>query len=139
MAIGLCTMLLTVAPYLGDCKGAVANSTASANATAGGISADDGGNSTVGAHSPAGAADCHAFNLMVFLSLVIGFFDGCFITMFGPIAFEICGPVGAAQGIGFILGLCSIPLTVGPPVAGKKSSGLSLQSNFYLPCNVEIF
>ena len=105
-------MLLTVAPYFGDCKEAVANSTASANAT-------DGGISTVGAESTAGA-DCHAFNLMVFLSLVIGFFDGCFITMFGPIAFEICGPVGAAQGIGFILGLCSIPLTVGPPVAGKN-------------------
>ena len=118
MAIGLCTMLLTVAPYLGDCKEAAPNSTASANATDGGISAD-GGNSTISAHSTAGAG-CHAFNLMVFLSLVIGFFDGCFITMFGPIAFEICGPVGAAQGIGFILGLCSIPLTVGPPVAGKK-------------------
>ena len=79
VAIGLCTMLLTTAPYFG----------------------------------------AYAFEWMTALSLVIGFFDGCFITMFGPIAFEICGPVGAAQGIGFILGLCSIPLTVGPPVAGE--------------------
>ena len=80
MAIGLCTMLLTTAPYFG----------------------------------------AYAFEQMMVLSLVMGFFDGCFITMFGPIAFEICGPVGAAQGIGFILGLCSIPLTVGPPVAGER-------------------
>ena len=63
----------------------------------------------------------YAFEQMMVLSLVMGFFDGCFITMFGPIAFEICGPVGAAQGIGFILGLCSIPLTVGPPIAGERS------------------
>ncbi len=60
-----------------------------------------------------------AFGYMIALSLIMGLFDGCFITMFGPIAFDICGPVGAAQGIGFILGLCSIPLTTGPPIAGK--------------------
>jgi len=28
------------------------------------------------------------------------------------------GPSGATQAIGFLLGLSSIPLTVGPPVAG---------------------
>lgn len=31
---------------------------------------------------------------------------------------DLCGPEGATQAIGFLLGLCSIPLTVGPPVAG---------------------
>lgn len=31
---------------------------------------------------------------------------------------DICGPQGATQAIGFLLGLCSIPLTVGPPIAG---------------------
>ena len=41
VAIGLCTMLLTTAPYFGD----------------------------------------YAFGLMMALSLVMGFFDGCFITM----------------------------------------------------------
>jgi len=55
--------------------------------------------------------------LMVFC-LVMGFFDGCFITLLGPIAFDICGPAGAGQAIGFLLCLCSIPLTVGPPIAG---------------------
>ena len=48
----------------------------------------------------------------------MGLFDGCFITMFGPIAYEICGPHGASQGIGFILGLNSVSLTIGPLVAG---------------------
>lgn len=33
--------------------------------------------------------------------------------------FIIKGPRGATQGIGFLLGMCSLPLTVGPPVAGK--------------------
>jgi len=55
--------------------------------------------------------------LMLFCCLM-GLFDGCFITMLGPIAFDICGPAGAGQGIGFLLALCSIPLTIGPPVAG---------------------
>lgn len=31
---------------------------------------------------------------------------------------DFCGPQGATQAIGFLLGLCSIPLTVGPPIAG---------------------
>ena len=94
VAIGLCTMLLTTAPYFG----------------------------------------AYAFEWMMALALVLGFFDGCFITMFGPIAFEICGPVGAAQGIGFILGLCSIPLTVGPPVAGKNWSRSTLEFLFTQQC-----
>lgn len=59
-----------------------------------------------------------AFYALVIFSLLMGLFDGCFITMFGPIAFEICGPQGASQGIGFILGLNSVSLTIGPLVAG---------------------
>lgn len=31
---------------------------------------------------------------------------------------DLCGPEGASQAIGFLLGLCSLPLTVGPPIAG---------------------
>jgi MCP family monocarboxylic acid transporter-like MFS transporter 10 len=60
-----------------------------------------------------------AYPSMVILSLLLGLFDGCFITMFGPIAYGICGPSGASQGIGFILGMCGIPLCIGPPIAGK--------------------
>lgn len=52
------------------------------------------------------------------IALLMGVSDGCFISLLGPIAFDICGPRGATQAIGFLLGLCSIPLTVGPPIAG---------------------
>lgn len=59
-----------------------------------------------------------AFYALIIMTLLMGLFDGCFITMFGPIAYEICGPHGASQGIGFILGLNSVSLTIGPLVAG---------------------
>ena len=59
------------------------------------------------------------FQSMIIFSLIMGLFDGCFITMLGPIAYDICGPAGASQAIGFLLGLCSIPLTLGPPIAGE--------------------
>lgn len=59
------------------------------------------------------------FSLLVCITLVMGVADGCFVSVMGPIAFDLCGQKGAAQAIGCILGLCSIPLTVGPPTAGK--------------------
>ncbi|XP_076373748.1 monocarboxylate transporter 10-like isoform X2 [Tachypleus tridentatus] len=58
------------------------------------------------------------FAALVVICLLLGLFDGCFISLLGPIAFDIVGSKGASQAIGFLLGLCSIPLTVGPPVAG---------------------
>ena len=68
---------------------------------------------------------------LVLFALIMGLFDGCFITMFGPIAFEICGPKGASQAIGFILGICSLPLTIGPTVAGKF-----YVVNFFTTCRI---
>lgn len=41
-----------------------------------------------------------------------------FRCLAGPIAFDLCGQDGATQAIGFLLGICSIPLTIGPFVAG---------------------
>lgn len=52
------------------------------------------------------------------ICLILGLFDGCFISLLGPIAYDFCGPHGAAQAIGFLLGLCSFGLTAGPPLAG---------------------
>nr|CAD7599664.1 unnamed protein product [Timema genevievae] len=60
----------------------------------------------------------NSFALLVIIALCMGIFDGCFISLLGPIAFEICGHKGATQAIGFLLGFCSIPLTLGPPIAG---------------------
>lgn len=59
-----------------------------------------------------------SFYVLLAISLGMGLFDGCFISLLGPIAFDICGRSGATQAIGFLLGMCSIPLTVGPPIAG---------------------
>ncbi|XP_011146128.1 monocarboxylate transporter 10 isoform X2 [Harpegnathos saltator] len=59
-----------------------------------------------------------SFVVLLIISLGMGLFDGCFISLLGPIAFDICGRSGATQAIGFLLGMCSIPLTVGPPIAG---------------------
>lgn len=61
---------------------------------------------------------CKSFPWLLVITLVMGLFDGCFIALLGPIAFDICGQDGATQAIGFLLGLCSIPLTFGPPIAG---------------------
>ena len=82
LSIGVCTMLLTTAPYF---------------------------------------PHAFAFPMMIVFALVMGLFDGCFISLLGPIAFDIVGPAGASQAIGFLLGMCSIPLTVGPPIAGESS------------------
>lgn len=70
--------------------------------------------------------------MLIAISLFMGLFDGCFISLLGPIAFEICGQKGATQAIGFLLGLCSVPLTVGPPIAGKAyySSHYTSESKF---------
>lgn len=59
-----------------------------------------------------------SFLVLLAISLGMGLFDGCFISLLGPIVFDICGRSGATQAIGFLLGMCSIPLTVGPPIAG---------------------
>uniref|UniRef100_A0A1L8DEH1 Putative monocarboxylate transporter n=1 Tax=Nyssomyia neivai TaxID=330878 RepID=A0A1L8DEH1_9DIPT len=59
-----------------------------------------------------------SYALLLVFVLAMGLFDGCFISLIGPISFDICGPKGASQAIGFLLGLCSFPLTLGPPIAG---------------------
>lgn len=60
----------------------------------------------------------NSFYIVLIFVLAMGLFDGCFISMIGPIAIEICGPQGASQAIGFLFGICSLPLIIGPPAAG---------------------
>ncbi|ELT95892.1 hypothetical protein CAPTEDRAFT_176101 [Capitella teleta] len=59
-----------------------------------------------------------SFGVLVVLVIMMGISDGCLICLLGPIAFDLLGPTGAAQGIGCLLGLMSIPMTAGPPLAG---------------------
>lgn len=58
-----------------------------------------------------------SYTLVIVCVLALGLCDGCYVTLMGPIAIEICGPRGASQAIGFLLGFCSIPLTLGPVFA----------------------
>lgn len=63
---------------------------------------------------------CSMFAGLVVVCVFLGLCDGCFLTMMAPIAFELVGPMQASQAIGYLLGLMSIPMTAGPPIAGKK-------------------
>ncbi|KAH3726081.1 monocarboxylate transporter 10-like [Dreissena polymorpha] len=58
------------------------------------------------------------FGALIGISLLMGVCDGVFVCLLGPIAFDIVGPAEASQAIGFLLGIFSIPFTVGPPLAG---------------------
>ncbi|XP_013192660.2 monocarboxylate transporter 10 isoform X1 [Amyelois transitella] len=71
-----------------------------------------------------------SFELLVAISLGMGIFDGAFIALIGPIAFELCGSKFAAQAIGCMLGLAAFPLTIGPPVAGHL---YSIYNSYTLP------
>lgn len=62
---------------------------------------------------------CSVFAGLVVVCVFLGLCDGCFLTMMAPIAFELVGPMQASQAIGYLLGLMSIPMTAGPPIAGK--------------------
>ncbi|KAL1770443.1 monocarboxylate transporter 10 [Sigmodon hispidus] len=76
---------------------------------------------------------CSAFGALIAVCLIMGLFDGCFISIMAPIAFELVGPQDASQAIGFLLGFMSIPMTVGPPVAGLLRDKLgSYDVAFYL-------
>ncbi|XP_054853269.1 monocarboxylate transporter 10 [Eublepharis macularius] len=61
---------------------------------------------------------CYSFGSLIAVCLFMGLFDGCFISIMAPIAFELVGAQDASQAIGFLLGFMSIPMTVGPPIAG---------------------
>lgn len=60
----------------------------------------------------------NSFTCFIILCLFMGLFDGCFVALVGPMAFDFCGPKNAPQAIGFLLGLQSLPMTTGPTVAG---------------------
>ncbi|KAM7367567.1 hypothetical protein PAMP_013855 [Pampus punctatissimus] len=61
---------------------------------------------------------CNIFGGLIAVCLLMGLFDGCFISIMAPIAFELVGSQDVSQAIGFMLGLMSVPMTVGPPIAG---------------------
>ncbi|KAM6906630.1 monocarboxylate transporter 10 [Lycodopsis pacificus] len=76
---------------------------------------------------------CNVFGGLIAVCLLMGLFDGCFISIMAPIAFELVGADDVSQAIGFLLGLMSVPMTVGPPIAGFLRDRLgSYNVAFYL-------
>ncbi|KAF7650537.1 hypothetical protein LDENG_00123850 [Lucifuga dentata] len=76
---------------------------------------------------------CNIFGGLIAVCLLMGLFDGCFICIMAPIAFELVGANDVSQAIGFLLGLMSVPMTVGPPIAGFLRDRLSSYNvAFYL-------
>ncbi|XP_058939606.1 monocarboxylate transporter 10 isoform X2 [Kogia breviceps] len=65
---------------------------------------------------------CSVFGALIAVCLIMGLFDGCFISIMAPIAFELVGAQDVSQAIGFLLGFMSIPMTVGPPIAEPRIS-----------------
>uniref|UniRef100_A0A8D0GIL7 Monocarboxylate transporter 10 n=1 Tax=Sphenodon punctatus TaxID=8508 RepID=A0A8D0GIL7_SPHPU len=61
---------------------------------------------------------CYSFGSLIAVCLFMGLFDGCFICIMAPIAFQLVGAQDVSQAIGFLLGLMSVPMIVGPPIAG---------------------
>lgn len=58
------------------------------------------------------------YTIILVVCFIMGLFDGGFVSMMGPIATHLCGPDGASQALGFLFGFCSIPIMIGPPIAG---------------------
>ncbi|XP_054900534.1 monocarboxylate transporter 10 [Poeciliopsis prolifica] len=76
---------------------------------------------------------CKIFGGLIAVCLVMGLFDGCFICIMAPIAFELVGAKDVSQAIGFLLGLMSVPMVAGPPIAGFLRDKLkSYDMAFYL-------
>ena len=47
----------------------------------------------------------NSYPVLIVFCVGLGLADGCFWVVEGPIAYDICGPSGAAQAIGFLKGL----------------------------------
>lgn len=60
----------------------------------------------------------NSYPVLIVFCIGLGLADGCFWVVEGPIAYDICGPSGAAQAIGFLKGLMGISFAAGPPIAG---------------------
>ncbi|XP_059473719.1 monocarboxylate transporter 10-like [Neocloeon triangulifer] len=64
------------------------------------------------------------------LSLLMGLFDGCFISQIAPIAVELCGVQSAHQAVALYFAVCSVPIALGPPLAGYL---FDRTGTYYLP------
>ena len=59
------------------------------------------------------------FTGLVVYCAVFGFFEGCYVCQVAVLTGDIVGVERLAVGVGTLFGIKSIPLTLGPPLAGK--------------------
>ena len=59
-------------------------------------------------------------------ALVYGFFDGCFVVLIAVLTGDIVGREKMNSAFGSLYGVVAVPLTLGPPIAGK----FAFQCNF---------
>lgn len=57
---------------------------------------------------------------LIIISMVIGSCDGWIYCSLGPITLKIVGEKRLSEGYGFLLGVTSIPISFGPPLAGES-------------------
>ena len=60
----------------------------------------------------------YSYEALIAFCMLFGMFDGCFQPLMQPTATYIFGVQGSTQALGFLLGVVTIPLTLGPIVAG---------------------
>ncbi|KAF5890326.1 monocarboxylate transporter 10, partial [Clarias magur] len=60
---------------------------------------------------------CNVFGGLIAVCFLMGLSDGCFFCTMAPIAFELVGSENVSQALGFVLGMMSLPMLVGPRIA----------------------
>ncbi|XP_053368152.1 monocarboxylate transporter 10-like [Clarias gariepinus] len=76
---------------------------------------------------------CNVFGGLIAVCLLMGLCDGCYFCITAPIAFDLVGSENASQALGFVLGMISVPMITGPPIAGILHDRLgSYDLAFYL-------
>lgn len=58
---------------------------------------------------------------LVAYALVFGFFDGCFVGQVAVITADVVGHEKLSQAVGNMFGTLAIPMSLGPPLAGKSN------------------
>lgn len=65
-----------------------------------------------------------------------GLFDGCLSVMIGLVTHDIVGRQMMAKAVGTLYGIVAIPMTVGPPMAGRYQVFFNLTDSYFLSRHV---
>lgn len=61
------------------------------------------------------------YTALVLYAVTFGFFDGCFVGQVAVVTSYIIGTKHLAVALGYLFGSIALPMTLGPPVAGKQA------------------